>query len=115
LAELTDPALVPPPERKAFSGRPAGRWAVVLGVLALTLFTAAFAWVRPPSVDASLKSAGVAVAGELSSWLTEADETGLPTLAPTPTHTPFSQMSPLPTSTPTPLPPTAEPSPTPTE
>ncbi|MCW5877708.1 MAG: L,D-transpeptidase [Anaerolineales bacterium] len=114
LAELTGPeAAVKEDHLRRPFGRLATRWAV-LAMLALTLATAAFAWLRPPSVDDGLKLAGAAAAGQLGSLLYQAEEP-TPSVELTPTHTPFADMSRLPTSTPTALPPTPEPSPTPTE
>lgn len=67
--------------------------ALLLGLLTLTLAFAAFAIVRPPEADESLRVAGVAVAHELNAILA--------TDTPTPTATFTSSPTPTVTSTPT--------------
>jgi lipoprotein-anchoring transpeptidase ErfK/SrfK len=82
---------------------------MLIGLLALTAAFAAFALLRPPEADESLRVAGVAVAHELNAWF--ATETPTPTTTFTPSPTPSATLTPTDTPTSTP---TDTPSPTPT-
>jgi lipoprotein-anchoring transpeptidase ErfK/SrfK len=83
--------------------------ALLMGLLALTMAFAAFALLRPPEADESLRVAGVAVAHELNAIL--ATDTPTPTVTFTPSPTPTITL----TSTETPtITPTETASPTPT-
>jgi len=83
--------------------------ALLIGLLALTIAFAAFALLRPPEADESLRVAGVAVAHELNTIL--ATDTPTPTVTFTPSPTPTITL----TSTETPtITPTETASPTPT-
>ena len=83
--------------------------ALLLGMLALTVAFAAFALLRPPEADESLRVAGVAVAHELNAILA----TDTPTLTATFTPSPTPTVTSTPTNTAT-ITPTETPSPTPT-
>jgi lipoprotein-anchoring transpeptidase ErfK/SrfK len=83
--------------------------ALLIGLLALTMAFAAFALLRPPEADESLRVAGGAVAHELNAIL--ATDTPTPTVTFTPSPTPTITL----TSTETPtITPTETASPTPT-
>jgi lipoprotein-anchoring transpeptidase ErfK/SrfK len=75
--------------------------ALLLGLLALTIAFAAFALIRPPEADESLRVAGVAVAHELNAILATDTPTPTPTFTPSPTPTLTSTPTETPTITPT--------------